>query len=38
VVGESERRLSSLFAAARAAAPCILFFDQIEALAPPRGA
>ena len=37
VVGESERRLSALFAAARAAAPCILFFDQIEALAPPRG-
>ena len=37
VVGESERRLSSLFAAARAAAPCLLFFDQMEALAPPRG-
>lgn len=36
-LGESERQLRTLFAKARLAAPCILFFDEIDALVPPRG-
>ena len=36
-VGESERAVRSLFARARAAAPCVLFFDEMDALAPRRG-
>jgi ribosome biogenesis ATPase len=36
-VGESERAVRRLFARARAAAPCILFFDEMDALAPRRG-
>lgn len=31
-IGESERKLSALFAQARAKAPCVLFFDEIEGL------
>lgn len=38
VVGASERTLARLFASAQAAAPCILFIDGIESLAPVRGA
>ena len=34
--GQSERNLAQVFADARAAAPCILFFDQIDALAGRR--
>ena len=37
-VGESERRVRELFSRAAAAAPCVLFFDEIDALAPARGA
>jgi hypothetical protein len=37
-VGESERHVRELFARAAAAAPCVLFFDEIDALAPARGA
>lgn len=37
-LGASEAALARLFAAARAAAPCVLFLDGLEALAPPRGA
>ena len=37
-VGASEAALSRLFASARAAAPCILFLDNLEALASIRGA
>eukprot|EP01133_Synstelium_polycarpum_P005683 gene5683-6567_t len=37
VVGESEKRLASLFGVARDAAPCILFLDQVEVLAKQRG-
>ena len=36
-VGESERAVRQLFSRARAAAPCILFFDELDALAPRRG-
>lgn len=36
--GATERALRDLFSRARQAAPCILFFDEIDALAPRRGA
>ncbi|WP_188484336.1 AAA family ATPase [Marivita lacus] len=36
-VGESERAVRELFETARRAAPCLLFFDEIDALAPTRG-
>jgi transitional endoplasmic reticulum ATPase len=36
-VGESERGVRELFARARAAEPSILFFDELDALAPVRG-
>jgi len=35
--GASERALRDIFARARQAAPCILFFDEIDAIAPRRG-
>jgi len=35
--GQSERNLSALFTAARAKAPCVLFFDEIDALGQKRG-
>ncbi|KAF3766228.1 AAA-domain-containing protein [Cryphonectria parasitica EP155] len=35
-VGESERAVRSLFARARSSAPCILFFDEMDALVPKR--
>ncbi|MGL4636225.1 MAG: CDC48 family AAA ATPase [Beijerinckiaceae bacterium] len=37
-VGESERAVRQIFAKARMAAPCIIFFDEMDALAPVRGA
>jgi peroxin-6 len=37
-VGESERQLREIFTRAREAAPCVIFFDEIDALAPARGA
>jgi len=36
-VGESERAVREIFRKARQAAPCIIFFDEIDALAPIRG-
>lgn len=36
-VGESERAVRQLFSRARAAQPCVLFFDEMDALAPRRG-
>ncbi|MEK7404226.1 MAG: CDC48 family AAA ATPase [Acidobacteriota bacterium] len=37
-VGESERGVREVFKKARQASPCIVFFDEIDALAPRRGA
>jgi transitional endoplasmic reticulum ATPase len=36
-VGESERAVREIFRKARQAAPCIIFFDELDALAPRRG-
>ncbi len=36
-VGESERGIREVFRKARSASPCIIFFDEIDALVPPRG-
>ena len=36
-VGESERGVRDVFARARTAAPSIVFFDELDALAPVRG-
>lgn len=36
-LGESERALASLFRRARLASPCIIFFDEIDAIAAKRG-
>ena len=36
-VGESEKGIREIFKKARAAAPCIVFFDEIDALVPERG-
>lgn len=36
-VGESERGVRDIFHKARQAAPCIMFFDEIDALVPARG-
>ncbi|MGE3522918.1 MAG: AAA family ATPase, partial [Candidatus Dadabacteria bacterium] len=35
-VGESERAVREVFKKAKQVAPCIVFFDEIDALAPPR--
>jgi transitional endoplasmic reticulum ATPase len=36
-IGESERSVREVFHKARQAHPCIIFFDEIDALAPRRG-
>jgi SpoVK/Ycf46/Vps4 family AAA+-type ATPase len=36
-VGESERNVRAVFDRAREASPCIIFFDELDALAPNRG-
>ena len=36
-VGESERNVREVFERARLAAPCVVFFDELDALAPMRG-
>jgi transitional endoplasmic reticulum ATPase len=35
--GESEERVRSIFAKAREVAPCIVFLDEVDAIAPARG-
>lgn len=37
-VGESEKNVAELFSIARSKAPCILFFDEIDAIGKKRGA
>ena len=36
-VGESERQVREVFRKARQAAPCIIFFDELDAMMPVRG-
>lgn len=36
-VGESEKGVREVFRKARQAAPCIVFFDEVDAIAPRRG-
>lgn len=36
-VGESERAIREVFKKAKQAAPCIIFFDEIDVIAPVRG-
>ncbi|MEM3061353.1 MAG: CDC48 family AAA ATPase [Candidatus Bathyarchaeia archaeon] len=36
-VGESERAVREVFRKARQAAPCIIFFDEVDSIAPVRG-
>ncbi len=36
-VGESERAVREVFRKARQAAPCIIFFDELDSIAPARG-
>ncbi len=36
-VGESEKGVREIFRKARQAAPCIIFFDEIDAMTPARG-
>jgi len=35
--GESERKIAEIFKKGRQASPCIIFFDEIDAIAPMRG-
>ncbi len=37
-VGESERAIREIFSKARQAAPCLMFFDEIDGLCPTRSA
>jgi peroxin-6 len=36
-VGESERNIREIFQKARDARPCVIFFDELDSLAPKRG-
>ncbi|KAJ0483630.1 putative ATPase, AAA-type, core, P-loop containing nucleoside triphosphate hydrolase [Helianthus annuus] len=37
-IGESEKNVRDIFQKARAACPCVIFFDELDSLAPARGA
>ncbi len=36
-VGQSEENVRNVFRAAREASPCLIFFDELDSLAPNRG-
>ena len=36
-VGQSEENIREVFKKANNAAPCVIFFDELDALAPSRG-
>lgn len=36
-LGDAERAIAEIFAKARQAAPCLIFFDELDTLAPRRG-
>lgn len=36
-IGESEANVRSVFQRARAARPCVIFFDELDSVAPKRG-
>ncbi|EME31189.1 AAA-type ATPase [Galdieria sulphuraria] len=36
-VGESEKNIRDIFSKAREASPCVVFFDELDSLAPMRG-
>ncbi len=36
-VGESEKNVREIFAKARNNVPCVIFFDELDALVPRRG-
>lgn len=37
-VGESESRVRQVFSRAKSSSPCVIFFDELDALCPKRGA
>ncbi|XP_043720572.1 peroxisome biogenesis protein 6 [Telopea speciosissima] len=37
-IGESEKNIRDIFQKARLARPCVIFFDELDSLAPARGA
>ncbi|XP_075509403.1 peroxisomal ATPase PEX6 isoform X1 [Primulina tabacum] len=37
-IGESEKNIRDIFQKARTARPCVIFFDELDSLAPARGA
>ncbi|OVA04848.1 AAA+ ATPase domain [Macleaya cordata] len=37
-IGESEKNIRDIFQKARSARPCVIFFDELDSLAPSRGA
>ena len=36
-VGQSEQNVREIFQRARSATPCVIFFDELDSLAPNRG-
>ena len=36
-VGQSEENVREVFRRARSATPCVIFFDELDSLAPNRG-